>query len=1822
MEAFFLKTITSIQNKVRNGDLKKACDDLSATLGGKYSSLEKDKVPDNLFYILKQACESKQSDITTVALDAIHYLIEHGLLRDDTQQTISLDNKISPSSSPTNINNEHKDKNNDNKPLTDTIIEAVSACSDSFDENVQLQVIKCLLTAVTSHQCAVHETTLLLAVRACFHVHLISKNVVIKTTARAALTQMISATNKRMEDADEALSNANNNNDNNNNNNDTTISKSNSSSSNTLSSIISNTNELPTKYHRDAWLLFRAICKLSTKGTYDDAIIAKDDVILQNKLLSLESIELILNSCGPAFKTNEKFINCVRSYLCVSLLSNCASDVKEVATLSLRIFATLLDLFKDHLKDELEVFVTNIFLKILESENSTAEHKYSVLNVLESLCKDSAALVQLFINYDCDLSGIDLFKRIVDAMAKISKSVHDDDGDGVSDKTLTNTLVQKGVSGLLTVLQSLVETSHVDTNEPVAAEITTADAEAADGDEHLDPISNGDVDSNHCDDVTPSMGTVEVFDRKQKIQVEISTGILKFNFSAKRGIKFLVEMGHIEKTPTSVAMFLRQYHERLDKTIVGDYISREKEYENGFCMKVLHAYVDSMEFTDMMFDEALRYFLEGFRLPGEAQKIDRLMEKFAERYYLQNQGTFASADMAFILAFSTIMLQTNLHNPAIKDDKRMSVDQFVRQNKGISTDGELDDDMLIDIYHRIKEEPITLKQDEKLKKTTQKNSASSYVFFPNSVDQQRKEAFSDERKEMVRTGEAIFKQNLRSKRGASSFFVRTVPSFEPYVRPMLEVCWGAMLSVFSQVLASTPDDVVEHLDEMCFAGIELVIRLATRLDLVTARDTFMQTLAHLTRLGQRKAINFKNAEAVQVLIRICIRDGDYLGTAWAPALRCLSEVSRLQQLALGQTDEVGSGDQKVKRISDQLFLFTSPNATEQALMQDEANAELLALAVDAMLIDRVFVTSQYMSSDGVQHFVRSLCNVSLEEIGLDASKNSNRRNNNNNKGKNKVRAFSLQKLVEVADVNMGSRSRLDWAKLWGTLASHFTEVGMHPNQSVAMFAVDSLKQLSMKFLEKDELSNFNFQRLFLRPFEVLISRSKSVEIKELVLSCIDIMLQARSSNIRSGWKAVFSTFSAAAKSSNLNVVTLAFQMLLRVRAGQNNNDTQSSEGVLVRHDIIDMMNCLVTFVGSQHTKISVSALEVLAESTDLLMGAETSGRSGTTAQTSEEAVFRFWWPLLLGLSSHVSDERLQVRSTALEILHSILRNRGAVFSAQMWSMVYKGVLFPMMESARSSDPSKPLMRSQYPSQKPGLTDDKSSWLGSTGVPTVEVIVNLFQLYQETTLIPELLNEILMQLENFICQEDEATARLGLYGLSRLLRILPLFIHTVKCDSNYDNHSGRSPLKKHNKGKDSDRDRDRERGIEEGFIENAVSEMLCRCVLRNLCLNFGSAGSLLWDNDTPLSVKALQLKHFSHYTSSDSTQSTNDLSSGLPAIGNEVTTPYGKGMVESVEEEVAMSGKIRVVVRLSGWQATLYTYMAADATSNSNINTTITAGGEELLSEIMTRMVVVLDICGMLTEVMHQHVGKWSMAQCSTLMTTLEACYHHARCFNQAIPLRSQLKQQGFMLFPRNSQMEPIRMPHLLEQEVSSIIALAHFSMQSYKQFTNNNSNSNISNISGNNSSPTQIQRRPSFDEEELSAVMQEWLQTSIECITVRFLQLDAIQAKDKDMERDRDTLFNGNESKNNRNGSSSGVSFTAEQREGYRSALLMLLQEMKSFSNTTFRMNVSWLSPLLSQLVTTADTEIRTATRDIYDTLVNPLLIAAGKLLPPNAENW
>jgi len=82
---------------------------------------------------------------------------------------------------------------------------------------------------------------------------------------------------------------------------------------------------------------------------------------------------------------------------------------------------------------------------------------------------------------------------------------------------------------------------------------------------------------------------------------------------------------------------------------------------------------------------ALRSFLESFRLPGESQKIERLMEAFADRFWATGDVPFASKDAAFVLSYSIIMLNTDLHNRTVK--RKMTKEEFIRNNRCVKRRG-------------------------------------------------------------------------------------------------------------------------------------------------------------------------------------------------------------------------------------------------------------------------------------------------------------------------------------------------------------------------------------------------------------------------------------------------------------------------------------------------------------------------------------------------------------------------------------------------------------------------------------------------------------------------------------------------------------------------------------------------------------------------------------------------------------------------------------------------------------------------------------------------------------------------------------------------------------------------------------------------------------------------------------------------------------------------------------------------------------------------------------------------------------------------------
>lgn len=169
---------------------------------------------------------------------------------------------------------------------------------------------------------------------------------------------------------------------------------------------------------------------------------------------------------------------------------------------------------------------------------------------------------------------------------------------------------------------------------------------------------------------------------------QTSIGRKKFNMDPKKGIEYLIENGLLTANPDDVAQFLYK-GEGLNKTAIGDYLGERNEFNE----RVLRAFVELHDFTDLILVQALRQFLWSFRLPGEAQKIDRMMECFAQRYCQLNPNIFTNTDTCYVLSFSIIMLNTSLHNPSVKD--KPSVEQFINMNRGINNGGDLPRELLV-----------------------------------------------------------------------------------------------------------------------------------------------------------------------------------------------------------------------------------------------------------------------------------------------------------------------------------------------------------------------------------------------------------------------------------------------------------------------------------------------------------------------------------------------------------------------------------------------------------------------------------------------------------------------------------------------------------------------------------------------------------------------------------------------------------------------------------------------------------------------------------------------------------------------------------------------------------------------------------------------------------------------------------------------------------------------------------------------------------------------------------------------------------------------
>ncbi|KAM7184856.1 hypothetical protein V8F33_012761 [Rhypophila sp. PSN 637] len=1170
-------------------------------------------------------------------------------------------------------------------------------------------------------------------------------------------------------------------------------------------------------YIRDAYLVFRSFCNLSTKVLPPDQLYDLRGQPMRSKLISLHLIHTLLNNNIAVFtsplctitnsKSNEatNFLQAIKYYLCLSITRNGASSVDRVFDICCEIFWLMLKYMRAPFKKEIEVFLNEIYLALLARKNAPLSQKLTFVGILKRFCEDPRALVEIYLNYDCDRNVDNIFQTIIEDLSKFAtasvpvtaaQEQHFEDSHsrfGGSDWQIKSVLpppltvasinvnhetdsdIPKEYAMKRAALDSLVETlrSLLNWSQPGRPESNGAGGEVdrrASSDEVRDSIdpSISETASRMETPILPSTPIVDDdpdhLEKEKARKTALTNAIRLFNFKPKHGVKLLLKEGFIPNdTPQEIARFLMT-EERLDKASIGEIIGEgDQKY-----IDIMHAFVDMMDFTKKRFVDALREFLQAFRLPGEAQKIDRIMEKFANKYLEGNPNAFASAETPYTLAYSVILLNTDLHSSKIA--RRMTQADFIKNNRGINDKADLPDEYLIAIYEDIAGNEIVLRSERAaaaaagMLPTAPRTGLAAGLgqAFSNVGRDLQREAYVQQSEEISLRSEQLFKDLYRSQRkNAEKAGNKFIPatSFK-HVGPMFDVTWMSLFSALSSQMQKAHNlEVIK----LCLEGMKLATNIACLFDLATPREAFISALKNTANLNNPQEMQAKNVEALKVILELGQTEGNLLKQSWKDVLLCISQLDRLQLISGGVDESAVPDVSKARFVPSRTDNHDPRKSTASARKyRPRSNTGPQGVSMEIALesksdevikgVDRIFTNTANLSGEAIVHFARALTEVSWDEIRVSGSNDS-------------PRTYSLQKIVEISYYNM-TRVRFEWTNIWDVLGEHFNRVGCHGNAAIVFFALDSLRQLSMRFMEIEELPGFKFQKDFLKPFEHVMSNSTNITVKDMILRCLIQMIQARGENIRSGWRTMFGVFTVAAREPFESIVSLAYENVTQVY--------KTRFGVVISQGAFtDLIVCLTEFSKNMRfQKKSLQAMETLKSIIPKMLKTpecplsqrfnlnpntpDASAKSpGQQSRTSVEE--GFWFPVLFAFHDVLmTGEDLEVRSNALNYFFEALLRYGGDFPSDFWDILWRQQLYPIFMVLRS---------------KPEMTnvlnhEELSVWLSTTMIQALRNMITLFTHYFDA--LEYMLDRFLELLALCICQENDTIARIGSNCLQQLI----------------------------------------------------------------------------------------------------------------------------------------------------------------------------------------------------------------------------------------------------------------------------------------------------------------------------------------------------------------------------------------------------------------------------------------------------------------------
>lgn len=335
------------------------------------------------------------------------------------------------------------------------------------------------------------------------------------------------------------------------------------------------------------------------------------------------------------------------------------SERLTIFAANLQVCFLLFESLRGHLKFQLEFYLRKLS-EIIASDNPKTpyEMRELALDNLLQLWRIPGFVTELYINYDCDLYCSDLFESITNLLSKYTLS---------ATNAIYNTHVI-AMDTLISVVDSIesncaaAKNMNASQNNATAKEATNNGASSAlrhsrhnSGLEGIIIDDPNNLDDAKVENISKFINTSSrlrllsadtaaekaitreyLKDVKHKKRI-LSQGTELFNQRPDKGIQFLQDNNilNVQLDPMEVALFLRE-NPGLDKKMIGEYISKKKNVDS----KILMNFVESFDFHGLRVDQALRLYLETFRLPGEAPLIFLVLEHFADHWHVSLSERF------------------------------------------------------------------------------------------------------------------------------------------------------------------------------------------------------------------------------------------------------------------------------------------------------------------------------------------------------------------------------------------------------------------------------------------------------------------------------------------------------------------------------------------------------------------------------------------------------------------------------------------------------------------------------------------------------------------------------------------------------------------------------------------------------------------------------------------------------------------------------------------------------------------------------------------------------------------------------------------------------------------------------------------------------------------------------------------------------------------------------------------------------------------------------------------------------------------------------